>query len=415
MLDRVVVGSPISFRLRASEFANLFYQIECLAGTARCSRAAYEDVWSKNRELGGLDEGDRAALQRWRLLRERYRGRIERDGETLDIGLPVLRARRHVEARLRIAGYTADTLARYAENLSFFVDPLDVAESLSIVGRFQARFARWWASKIGNLARSIDGYARLFARADVKEVFAEAARLYRPEFPSGYVMDLELLARPAHDSPTSGQLIGLVGLVEVLDDEPPEKRFPIVAHEIFHAWLASAAYEPMAALVRKFTSSSDENAVGAYGLLDESLATMLGNGRMARVVERDDFQKRLAMPGGFYNDRFIDATAKSLLLAFDKKAPGSDSTEDARFFDTYLAAVHAAFPAGLPPIARMRPLACLYDKSMRGAYDHLGDVSNSGQLVSDDELDAKTMRELLENRGSWPLALIVPLATCSAP
>ena len=71
VLDRLVAGSPVSFRLRASELANLLYQIDCLALTSSCSRAAYEDLWAKDPTLGGLDEADRAALLRWKVPKSR--------------------------------------------------------------------------------------------------------------------------------------------------------------------------------------------------------------------------------------------------------------------------------------------------------------------------------------------------------
>jgi hypothetical protein len=238
----------------------------------------------------------------------------------------------------------------------------------------------------------------------------EAAQFYRPDLPKGFTMDLELVARPAHDSSTSAELLGLRGLIEVMDDEAPEARFPVIAHEIFHAWLALSPYPPLAALTRRFAASDDREAIAGFGLLDEALATMQGNGRIARVVQPPVFEQRRAKPGGFYNDPHIDGVAKALLASVDARASGSASVHDEGFFAMYMAAVHTAFPNGLPPIAHLRPFACLYDKSLRAGYDQLADASGAGQIVGRDELDARSARALLEGRESWPLVYLLPNA-----
>lgn len=409
VLDRTVPGDSSAFHLRASEFANLFYQLDCLAETTRCSRPPYEDLWK--RSLGGLDDADRAALARFRELRRRYGGRIVREDETSDVGLPLNRPQRQVGARLRLAGFTATSAAQYAANLSFFVDPEDVVAGTAVVNRFAPRFAAWWPSQTAMLARAIEGYAHLFDRADVKAVLGDVARFYRPELPPGFTMDLDLIARPAHgNGTTSAELVGLRGIIEVVEGETPAARFSVILHEIFHAWSAAASYASTVALTERFAASTDEDALAAFGLLEEGLATANGNGRIARLVTPEDYARRLAQPEGLYADPYIDGIAKGLLGAMDRKQPGMESVFADRFVADYMVVFHAAFPKGPPPIARLRPYACFYDKSLQGAYDRLFTVARPGNMASDDTLDANAARETLEKRGRWPLVLLVPSA-----
>lgn len=403
-----IPGAPTAFRLHAGEFANLFYQLDCLARTTRCSRAAYEDLWS--RTLGGLDEGDREALTRWKKLRERYGGRIERHDDSHDLVLPVHRPGRQISSRLRLAGYSADSAAHYSEHLSLFADPADVAEAVSIVGRFAPRFGTWWPTQRAPLARSIDAYAKLFARPDVQATLVEVAQFYRPVFPKGHVMDIDLIARPSHDSSTSGELVGMHSLVEVVDGEPAEGRFSVILHEIFHGWFSSAGDKALVDLAARFAASSDIDAAAAYSLLDEGLATANGNGKIARLVNPDDYARRIAQPRGLYNDTLVDGMAKAELAAMDRHAAGTASVFEEGFVAQYLSAFHGAFPVGVPPIGRLHSFVLLYDKSMRGAYDHLFEIAHPSNLVSDDTLDVKAASDTLEHRGRWPLVLMVPFS-----
>ena len=322
-LTVTIPGAPTAFRLHAGEFANLFYQLDCLARTTRCSRAAYGDLWS--RTLGGLDEGDREALTRWKKLRERYGGRIERHDDSHDLVLPVHRPGRQISSRLRLAGYSADSAAHYGDHLSLFADPADVAEAVWIVGRFAPRFGTWWPTQRAPLARSIDAYAKLFAHPDVQATLVEVAQFYRPVFPKGHVMDIDLIARPPHDSSTSGELVGMHSLVEVVDGEPAEGRFSVILHEIFHGWFSSAGDKALVDLAGRFAASPDIDAAAAYSLLDEGLATANGNGKIARLVSPDDYARRNAQPRGLYNDTLVDGMAKAELAAMDRHAAGTAS------------------------------------------------------------------------------------------
>ncbi len=85
-----------------------------------------------------------------------------------------------------------------------------------------------------------------------------------------------------------------------------------------------------------------------------SLATALGNGLVARLIDREDHDLRANKPGG--NDPFIDPVAKALLPALEKRLASKGTVFDAELVTDYLAAVHAAFPNGMPPIAYLRPL-----------------------------------------------------------
>ena len=54
--------------------------------------------------------------------------------------------------------------------------------------------------------------------------------------------------------------------------------------------------------------------MGAFLLVEESVAAGLGNGLVARkVLPKKEFERLFAKDRGFYNDPYIDPAAKALL------------------------------------------------------------------------------------------------------
>lgn len=131
-----------TYLFRASLFSNLFYFVDCISGSTRCSREAFEKLAQD--ELGGLSEEDRAALKSWKEIRGRYRGRITLADDPDDMALPLPHSHRQVERRTRLAGYTSSTTPEYEGKLAMFVDRPDAARATAVLERFLPRFERYW-------------------------------------------------------------------------------------------------------------------------------------------------------------------------------------------------------------------------------------------------------------------------------
>jgi len=251
---------------------------------------------------------------------------------------------------------------------------------------------------------------KLASRDDLRTIADRVAGFYQPELPKGAAQIFELIARPKHDSPDMGEQLDAYALIEVQPDEPPEHRYDVIMHELFHAWFAAAAYDRKLALANRFLASGDASAVPAWGLLDEVLATAFGNGVIDRAVDREDFDKRSGRKNGLYNDPYIDGMAKVMLPKLEARLAAKRTLWDDDFVPEYLHAMGEAFPRGLPPVAFLQPLVCAYDASMRAAYDHLTELSRSHQTVSSDGLDDAETRALFADRPMWGSAVLVPLA-----
>lgn len=395
---RVPVGN-LTYAFRASRFSNLVYQLDCLAETIPCSTEAFRETWQK--ELGGLNAKDSALLADWKKLRHEYGGRIQKESPELDPGVPLPRSRRQIEARVRIAGHTADDETRYAENLRILLDEADVTRALGIVRHFEPRFRRFWQKNEARTRAAAAGFAATLMRPGLIELVGRIAAFYQPELPKGTELVFDLVARPTHESPTHAEQLGERALVEVLPDEKPEHRLDVVLHEVFHFYFAAARYEKLSALAKSFTSSKHPLAYPAWNLLNEAVATAFGNALVLRLLDPKKFEERNDKPRGLYADEFIDAVARQLIEPLDAATKNGVTVFDAGFFQTYFDAVGRAYPKGMPPRAFARTFAAAYEPELEGSLREFDRIVASPQSATTDSLGQAADLDLLGARPLW--------------
>jgi len=396
--ERSVVAEPVTYVFRASRMTNLLYVLDCLAGLQPCSTAAFATSWP----AAAWKPDDDSAIAAWKLLHH-ARGSVGDHAAQAGPPLPLPYHAHGVADAVVVAGYGARDLDDYAARLAVLVNETDTATARAIAARFESRASdRWQATRAG-LVAALEEYVALAARPDVRVLAASIARLYR--VPAGGMRQtFELVARPRHASGSNARQLGDLGVVEVTIGDAVTHQFAVVTHEMFHAWFAASPIEDQIALVERFASSADPIATAAYGMLDEALATALGNGLVARAVTPAEYEQRARIPRGLYDDRFIDAVAKALLPALEARLAAGRSVFDDDFVPEYLRAVHTGVPDGLPPIAHLRPMACAMDPSLHEAARYLQQVSRASHVESTD--GAPEAAELFRQRRAWGKAIL---------
>ena len=337
-------GKRLSFVFRASRWSNLLYQLDCLAHLMPCSAEAYEREWKQ--ELGGLDEADRAALERWRAIRYRYQGSIEIQSDVDDPALPLPVSTVGVEAHIRLAAYAAGGPEHYASTVGLFMEPADVRESAAIIARFSPRYSRAYEKKDAFLAAQATALTERIRSAKLDSLIERVARFYGSELPPHTELVFELLSRPEHDSASYGQNRGRVSFVEVVPGEKTAPRLAVVMHELFHYFFATSRKKYAARLANRFAESDDPLAYPAWGLLDESLAAAFGNGMVLEKLDPKELKRRLGRRYGLYSDEFIDPVARKLLSRLPALLDREGGLFNDELFDTYLGLVHEAFRRG---------------------------------------------------------------------
>jgi hypothetical protein len=402
---RTIASGAVTFTYRVSKLTYLTHTLDCLAKLITCSTRPYAESWKPS-----WTSDDDATLEAWAQLRTRYSGNIVNRERAVDAPLPIPYHDRDLDSTLRIAGFGARDIDDYTERLAAFMGASERADARAILERFAPRLDIKWRQERAALVASLDAYVQLGTRDDVRALFGSIAAFYAAGTRGAY-QTFELVARPADPSPMTATQLGEHAIVEVVAGERPEGRFSVIAHEMFHAWLGASPIESQVALAQQFVASGDPLAGPAWGLLDEVLATALGNGLVANLIDREDHDRRATMPGGFYNDPFIDPVAKALLPALEKRLASKGTVFDPDFVTEYLAAVHTAFPHGMPPIAYLRPMFGVAP-SQGTALRQLRQRANPGSSRTYSTL--ARAREAMPEVAAWGTAVLATRAELAA-
>jgi hypothetical protein len=406
VVEQRVEARGITYVFRASRLTNLAWQLDCLAGFGGCSLPAYEALWQDHLQA---EPELKAALSGWGELRRQLRGPVGDRQESQSL-LPVPQPKADLWQRVRLASIIADDPALYATALYALTDTRSTDALGAVLARFDRAFSTIWAQALPVLERAMAEQADLQRRDEVALTVQRVVTFYGGSLGTPPTMRFDLLYRPEHPSADFATQLLDHGLIEVVASAKPELRIQPPVHEMFHYLFASAGFPKLDELASEFAASPDPNALAAYGLLDEVLATGLAQGVLGGEVAPVELQARLATPRRLYDDRFIDTVTKAFLpeLSALLQQPVAGGTVFSPEFRTaYLAAVKRAFPRGVPPAAELRPLACTYSKDLQRAYDALRVASGSQIVGSSDQPDTEDSRSLVEDHTTWGRVLLL--------
>ncbi|MEM9533335.1 MAG: hypothetical protein AAGA23_20605, partial [Pseudomonadota bacterium] len=165
-------------------------------------------------------------------------------------------------------------------------------------------------------------------------------------------LKLNLIFRPAGPGGTNGQQIENHSVVEVVPGEAAENRIGVVVHELAHYLFGEASEAWHRQRLEGAVNAGSPAAAGALGLMDEALATAVGNGALEqRLRPPPAFENYRATPLSFYNDPQIDAAAK-LILDKTQDYLRRGAVLDGDFVAFYFAQVVAALAQPLDTLER---------------------------------------------------------------
>lgn len=378
----------LSFRLRASPVGNLVYQLDCLAKRIACSRPMFEAHWRPS-----WTTDDDRVLAEWADVRRAYdvTTPLAEVGPPRRTTFPLPERAFELGKHVRIASLVAEDPRAWSTNLALLLDPSHVSVLERGYRHFAPRFERWWAEAGGASAeRFLDGLHGVLANGEVGHLVDEVARFYGAQLSPGTTIVFDVIAAPKSDHRSStAEQIANHSVIEVLEGTMPEARLGVVTHELFHFFHNSRTREAEAALIDRFTGSSDPLATVAYGLLDESLATMLGNGLVASRID-PTFGERATRPRSFYQDDGIDRTAKALFARVNEVLAAGLSSD--AFVPLMLRAAHEGVGEAPPTSEWLRTSNAAFSGELETGRSHLEDAIRPNNLwtygLGGDAIDA---------------------------
>lgn len=396
MLTLPPVTTKLDVRVMFSETANLTYQLDAVSGVlTHIDPADYQALWKRDFLKTPEDE---AHLKTWGDLKKRYYASAQLSGPQMPFEAPP----RSVSLfdNIRVAAFRAKSYEEFLSDAALLMVPADVAKMAETLRYFEPRFHVWWRREAETrgkgFVRKVD---RLMRNEPTRTQIERFRTFYAPSLPDGSRVYFSLLFRPnLAKAPTSGQQIGNVGVAEFLPNETPERRLDVVIHEFCHFLYNSRSEDGNLTLQNAFANRNDPAAKPSYNLLNEGMATALGNGIIGRTFRpANEWQAYLSRPRSLYNNPNIDRAAKRLLPMMDGWLAAKRTIGDPAFVPQYIAAMKEAFgPELTRPTLFLNEAYILVDDKFgldfaRKARSDLN-ISSAYMSVSD-EIDAKTLED----------------------
>jgi hypothetical protein len=413
--DRVVQGiktDRLTLIFDSTPLANLTFQLDCMADLIHCDQNAILPIW----KTASWTSEDDANLRKWSELQHVYRdfelSLPDASNEELrKVGFPLRHRGVSFEQKFRLIGLSARDLKEYRKEVGFLTSPQDAAEFASIVERFEPRFMTWWQkSGFKTVSGFTTGFASLMKEKGISAFLERTTVFYRSHGVSGSPIYIHFIALPTTSGHSSGEQIENHGIVEVLSGEKPVDRIDVICHEIFHYFYSLASSKDHLFLVSAFAQSSKPDAIPAYNLLNEALATALGNGIVARMTHTSEwYEKTARRQRSFYNDNAIDAVAKKVIPELDEALKNGTTLYDPKFIEGYLAAVRAALAdQAQAPQLYLRKAAFIYEKPFEADYTKFYRAIHGGDSYETTDLDSdRAIRKKLSDAAHLSALIMV--------
>lgn len=309
-------AQPLMTTINARYVGQIFYQLDCIAGQSNCSRAAYQNLWNTL----GYQDSDQAQIQAWQALRSDL-DITQVNGPTLpNLAEPLLFQNSNRWQSVRVAALTSDTLSAFEQKLVVTVSADEARALRNILQHFSDRFLRrWWeqgarAESEALLQRYRESFASYNLDDEIEKISAFYGVTHRQE---GLHFHLLLQAPGAEDLSLAEQILNH-GVIEISSAQSPRSQLDVMIHEMTHYFFKQLPPETQASIQGFFAQQPDPFAMSAFHLLDETLATAIGNGYLnARLLDPAFFAQMQATPLSFFNDTFIDSNAKALYQSGD--------------------------------------------------------------------------------------------------
>lgn len=403
-----VSQANIKVKLQFSPIANLAYQLDCISGAIpHCSRNTYQDLWNKN-FIKGAD--DQALIKKWGELMNRYHPALEFDESKNSDRFEGVK----LSTKIRIASFQSMTMDEYFSRLDLVIFSKDREKFETVIRRFYPGFDKWWKAtafpKGKKFAKTTES---LLVGRDMATKLQQFSHFYGAVLPDHYIVYFNLFYRPDFEESTSGQQIENYSVAEFLPNEKPVDRIDVIIHELCHFFFDSTADSNFASLKKEFDADGSLEARAAYNLLNETLASTLGNGLINKLtMKKERWEKYLAKQQSFYNNYHIDKAAKTILPWMEEWVNQGRTLKDSQFVSNYVSSLEKSFGAELKaPRLMLNELALIADNKYNGKFSdavrksiRASSMYNSEGEWSDDRL----LRYYKENKNLSVLIVIHP-------
>ncbi|MFN7825012.1 MAG: hypothetical protein ACK5P6_06600 [Pseudobdellovibrionaceae bacterium] len=403
------VFAEIKVNLHFTPTANLVYQLDCISNELpHCSRDTYQDLWNKQFLKNNEDQ---ALVKSWGELVNRYRPELEFE-ESKQRFITGRFEGVKLATKIRIASFQSKSMDDYFNRLDLVVVPKDREKFEKVIRHFYPRFEKWWHAvalpKGKGFAKQTEA---LLKRPDISKKIKQFAGFYEVSLPDNYIVHVNLFYRPDFEEATSGQQIENYSVAEFLPTEKPVDRIDVIIHELCHFFFENATDEKLASMLRAFEAIGKVEARGAYNLINETLATTLGNGLINKLtMDKKRWEKYSTKPQSFYNNYHIDKASKAILPWMEEWLKENKTLYDSQFVEKYISTLEQNFKDELTtPKLLLNELVLVADNKFNGKFrDTVRKTLRASSMYTSegDWGDERTLKSYRENANLSALFIV---------
>lgn len=301
-------AQALELEYRTGAPATWFWLLNALAGDSHVETAQWRAWWQI---VGPIQPGDEAMWQRFARVRDRYRGPYlklpQRDNPFVPVApQPAMR----LEVRLASAFLSSQNLTEAWGKAEVLLAEPDLAEMRAVFAYFQPRLDAFW-QKQAHLLAWRDRFSAWAAQQQIGKFVNDVARFYGVPDDAKGALRVHFVPAPPGEV-LHGRRLGADLVVEVRAEDRPAQRADVVVHEATHACQERGGVQDDPELIRGFFGTGEPSAPRGWELLDEALATAIGQGVLQERVSPTEFARTLDKPRSWYVDDAIDPFAKAL-------------------------------------------------------------------------------------------------------
>lgn len=353
----------LQIKTHFSPIANLVYQLDCISDNLHhCSQKNFKKLWSQNFIFS---EDDQTLLKKWHSIHEKYNRSISFDSKTKNYEGVKL------SFKLRIASFQSVSLHDYLQRIDLVLTPKDKIELEKIITHFYPRFFKWWTDKaLPESIEFIKKSKKLLNSKNVEQKLAQFNHFFATDLPKNYPLTFNFFYRPELEKEsTNGQQLENYSVTEFIATEKAVERMEVVIHELCHFFFENTNEKILIKLEKEFKAIKHPHAIAANNLLNESLATALGNGIFAKShLTKNEWETSFKREKSFYNDFYIDQSAKKIIPILEKWLKSGKTLANVKeFVDLYYSALNSHFQTSLSaPRIQLREMLLLADGTYQG-------------------------------------------------
>jgi hypothetical protein len=296
--------------VRFEMIPNLAYQLDIVSTLFDRGRSdAYHNLW---KEKFLLTKDDKAALEKWKTVRAKLSNQSM--AETIKFPIAPVRLPFDNETKARLAGINASSVTDFGRRISQVMSKEDSKVLSGVMAHFAERFRVWWDAEAGEKGKTFQiQMQKLVVNSKVAESVASYVRFYQPEIADGAVIPFQLMYKPKlQGGGMSGEQIADTAVAEFAEGESPANRIDVIIHELCHYFFWKGSPKNHIQLQRDFLSINDPASIPSFNVMNEGLASTLGNGMLAeKFMTPESFKQYKDFDRSWYGNYSIDGASKA--------------------------------------------------------------------------------------------------------